>query len=286
MPRTRAQKRPRINIAGDACNRDVSPANCPGPSDATPIKDRAPTPESQGRAAVQEVHVPAEQAIPALLEIWADRYPNSDHGPPLMREITRYIDEVIDRGRDPDPQIHERIKKSMWRLGSRVSFARYPEMVSNILAVKLPDMHHLDTERMVATVARYIMSLMDSILSQCGPLASEVAKLDGLQSLIQIGLALTSIDAGPSRDSWIEFYYSEVFFILSSSMHMIIAGMQIGEPAVLAYCGEVLVLQVEKLHREIQKVYVLYDGPSTFDSEAPFPRPWSDDASPETEKLV
>ncbi|RAH42546.1 uncharacterized protein BO95DRAFT_504123 [Aspergillus brunneoviolaceus CBS 621.78] len=175
-------------------------------------------------------------------------------------------------------------------------------------------MSYSDTVRVAGTVARYIMSLMDSIVSQCGPLASVFAKLDGLQSLLQIGLAVVSDDIGPSRDFWLEFDYLEVFLALRSSMHMIIAGMQNGEPAPLAYCGEALVLQVEKLHRRLQRVQypetgslkgVLrllrshmdifftdpgslfkYDVASTPGSEASFPRPWSDDASPETEELV
>ncbi|RAH79233.1 hypothetical protein BO86DRAFT_157330 [Aspergillus japonicus CBS 114.51] len=102
MAITRAQRRSRINVAGDACNRHVSTANSPGPSDATPTKDRAPTPESPGRAAEQGAQVPADQAIPDILTVPT---PSSDReSPPPMRDITRYIDEVIDRGRDPCPQ--------------------------------------------------------------------------------------------------------------------------------------------------------------------------------------
>ncbi|PYI14026.1 hypothetical protein BO99DRAFT_477325 [Aspergillus violaceofuscus CBS 115571] len=312
-PSTRAQKRSRVNVAGDACNRHVSTANSPGLSDATPIKDRAPTPEFQGGAAEPEVPVPAEQAIPAIADIWTALFPDSyREDPPPMPEIARYIEEVIDRGKGPDPQIHLRIKGSMWKHGSRVSFARYPEMVSNILTVRLPDMHHLDTVRVTGTVVRYIMSLMDSIVSQCGPLASEFAKLDGLQNLIQIGWALIPGDGRPSRDFWIEFDDSEVFLTLRSSMHMIIAGMQIGDPAPLAYCGEELVLKVEKLNRRIERVWggaaslksilhllrshmdIYFTDPGVFnrynnsftpDSEIPFPRPWSDDASPKTGEL-
>ncbi|PYI33503.1 hypothetical protein BP00DRAFT_423939 [Aspergillus indologenus CBS 114.80] len=268
MPNTRAQKRSRINIAGDACNRDRLKPESPGPSNATPM-DFTPTPEDRGGSATERsAQVPArdiEDDLWTLPEIFAYALDNAAMPPPPMRDITGYIDEVIDRGRKWDPEAHERIKELMWTVGRGVSFARYTRMVDEVLAVDHPEMHRLDEDRVADMVAEYIMNIMTLIVAQCTPQASPTIQLHGVSELIRIGFTLASEGRNKAGCSW-DHQFRVLIRALRSSMHMIIAGMQ-GYlrhiPCAKEFQGHGLNKQVEALNGMIEQSF---GYPGTLDS--------------------